>query len=241
MSRDILYEMNARYCGSFGWHLKPGASFNCHRTFLPYFCMDAAYQEWLRFRRKCGGEFRREKKRMANGISEAFRAYFAKYRAMFTEEQTGFLLELTDVFEEYIAPHLAVAEVAYMNAVSRFMDFDEQKDSGSLWLVNMIAAGGQGWYGVINPKSPMGGDRMDRHIGAVLANSRDLSAAIFGAEHYFVPEVAADKVGQAVQALINVVERWVAKLGEERQAELDAESRQGERLQELLDKYRNEK
>lgn len=238
---DILYEMNVRYCENFGWHLKPGEPFNCHKTFLPYFCMDAALQEWIRFKRNHKTpKLRFETRKMANDISEAFREYSAKYRAIFTPGQVDFLLELTDIFEEFITHHLVVAEVAYMNAVSHFMDFKVQQDSGSLWLVNMIAAAGQGWYAVINPKNCMGGNRMDQHLGAVLVKTRELSNALYGTEHNFVTEESANKMNDAIQALINVVERWVARLSEEHQAELEMEFHQEERLQALLDKYRKE-
>ena len=238
---NILYDMNVRYCEHFGWHLKPGETFNCHKTFLPYFCMDAAFQEWCKFKQAHKKELRFEKKEMATAITNAFSFYFAKYRALFTSEQTEFLLELTDIFEAYIPSHLLVAEVAYMEAVKHFMDFEQQKDSGSIWLVNMIAAAGQGWHGAVNPRNSSGGERMDQQIAAVLVNSRDLSDALYGTEHNYITEAAAEKVNGAIQALINVVERWVKRLSAEHQAELEMEFHQEERLQALLDKYKKER
>lgn len=235
----MIEEMNRRYCLRNGWHLKPGEVFNAHKTFLPYFCVDTAFQEFLKF--KYSHKLARENKKRINRISEAFSAYFAWFRAIFTPEQQEYLLELTDRFEEFIPHHVLIAQVAYMNAVRPFMDFEKQKESASIWVVNMLAAAGQGWHGIINPLNSQGGRRIDLNIGTVCTCSRDLSDSLFGTNQNYITEEASKGVNNAIQVLVNVVERWVGKMSDEHHEELKEAAEYDSKIQKLREMYQPEK
>lgn len=234
----MISELTKGFIKSKGWHLRPtynAEALEDYKTFIPYFCMDASYQVFSKYIYPRPAHFK--EKQLKGKLSAAYRAYFASFRSYLTEDQQIQLLDITDEFEEFIAQPTLITKVQYMNAVAHLMPFEKQKESAEYWAVNMLAAAAQGWYKVIAPRTRSGEERLDPNIGAACTASRDLSDCVYNDKALLISEDKAEKLSEAITALVHIIERWAKKKTAAGIQEQNAEADLSAALQELQNKY----
>ena len=108
-----------------------------------FFLMDASKSFFEDMKKqKCSGEQKRLRKRM----DEAYHVFFKDFFAAFTPEQTDYLIDKVDEYEEYLAHHFDIAEIAIQEC-DNGMPMDVQRERSKVWLCNFLVGDAQDFYG----------------------------------------------------------------------------------------------
>ena len=92
----MISEITKAFIKSKGWHLRENYNEDAledYKTFIPYFCMDASYQVYLKsiFPRPA----RFKEKELKGKLGRAYKAYFDSFRRYLQEEEYNKLLDIT--------------------------------------------------------------------------------------------------------------------------------------------------
>lgn len=153
-------------------------------------------------KQKCSGK----QKFYMNRMKEGYHLFFKDFFSAFNQEQTEFLLDKVDAFEEYISHHLFIAEIAVQEC-DNARPMDEQKEISQTWLCNILAADAQDFHGECwktGKRQPL----YDRYIDQVLKASKEYSRLRFG-EGPVLTEKQFKRVQAAVQVVAKKVCTWI--------------------------------
>ena len=169
-----------------------------------FFLMDASKQVFDKSvsKQKVAGP----QKALMNRMKEGYHLFFKDFFSAFNQEQTEFLLDKVDAFEEYISHHLFIAEIAVQEC-DNARPMDEQKEISQTWLCNILAADAQDFHGECwktGKRQPL----YDRYIDQVLKASKEYSRLRFG-EGPILTEKQFKRVQAAVQVVAKKVCAWI--------------------------------
>ena len=146
--RDIV----ATYCRRHDLEVRQGkAGDNDPAPLLPFLIMDCAYSEFAR--EIVPLDMRHTLKQMRKAWLADYHTFNSRLFHCLDAEQTDFVIDLMDQYEEFIANETMFIRVAVMNMV-KGCDFDDQKIIGSLMLCNVFSQVAQIVWGGDLPHSP---------------------------------------------------------------------------------------
>lgn len=161
-----------------------------------FFLMDAAKQifDGSVGKQECSGQ----QKVMMTRMQDGFHFFFKDFFSAFNQEQTDFIIDKADEFEEQIAHHLEIAEIAIQECVNN-LPIERQREISKVWLCNLLAADAQDFHGECwktGGKQPL----KDRYIEQVVNASKLYSKYRFGDG----PIISEKQFGR-VQASVKVI------------------------------------
>lgn len=169
-----------------------------------FFLLDAAKQVFEKSIRKqpCKGLQKKYKNQMADGFYTFFRNFFSA----FNQEQTEYIIDKADEFEEFIQHHLDIAEIAIQEC-DNSRTLAEQKEQSQTWLCNLLANDAQDFHGECW-KTASGQPLYDPYIDRVLKASKEYSRLRFG-EGRTLTQKQFDRVQAAVKVVANKICTWL--------------------------------
>lgn len=164
-----------------------------------FFLMDASKTYFPDVKKqKCSGM----QKKLRNQMEEGYHLFFKNFFSAFNDEQTDYLMDKVDAFEEYIQHHLDIAEIAVQEC-DNSRPIEEQKECSRVWLCNILAADAQDFHGECwrtGRNQPL----YDKYIDQVLKASKEYSRLRFGEG-----PVLTEKQFKRVQLAVKVIARKV--------------------------------
>ena len=169
-----------------------------------FFLMDASKQVFDKSvsKQKVAGQ----QKALMGRMKDGYHFFFKDFFSAFNQEQTEFIIDKVDSFEEYIAPHLYIAEIAIQEC-DNSLPIEVQHELSQTWLCNILAADAQDFHGECwktGRKQPL----YDRYIDQVLKASKEYSRLRFG-EGPILSEKQFKRVQTAVQIVAKKVCGWI--------------------------------
>mgnify|MGYP007038180699 CR=1 FL=1 len=164
-----------------------------------FFLMDASKTFFPDVKKqKCSGM----QKKLMRQMEEGYHLFFKNFFSAFDVEQTDYLMDKVDAFEEYIQHHLDIAEIAVQEC-DNSRPIEEQRECSRVWLCNILAADAQDFHGECwrtGSNQPL----YDRYIDQVLKSSKEYSRLRFGEG-----PVLTEKQFKRVQLSVKVLARKV--------------------------------
>lgn len=169
-----------------------------------FFLMDASKQIFDRdvAKQECTGKQKIYMARWKDG----YHLFFKKFFSAFNTEQTDFLLDKVDAFEEYLQHHLAIAEIA-MQECDNDKPISEQQELSRAWLCNLLAADAQDFHGECW-RTARNQPLYDKYIDCVLKASKEYSRLRFG-EGKLLTEKQFNRVQNSVRVIARKICDWV--------------------------------
>lgn len=143
-----------------------------------------------------------QQKALMNRMKEGYHLFFKDFFSAFNSEQTDYLMDKVDAFEEHISHHLFIAEIAVQEC-DNSRPLEVQKELSQTWLCNILAADAQDFHGECwktGRRQPL----YDRYIDQVLKASKEYSRLRFGEG-----PVLTEKQFKRVQLAVKVIARKV--------------------------------
>ena len=161
-----------------------------------FFLMDASKQVFDKSvgNQECSGR----QKAMISRMRDGYHFFFKDFFSAFNQDQTDYIIDKVDAFEEHIAHHLDIAEIAIQECVNH-LPIDKQREISKTWLCNILAADAQDIHGECwktGSRQPL----KDRYIEQVVTASKQYSRLRFGDG-----PTLSEKQFQRVQASVQVV------------------------------------
>jgi hypothetical protein len=112
---------------------------------MPFFIMDACYQIYCKDIKDipCRHLTKQAKKRWA----DAYHQFTTDFFAAFSPEQTDYIVDLMDRFNDYIHTNVVMLKSAVMNYFTDNTPFEDKKILGALLTCNVLAQSAQHMYG----------------------------------------------------------------------------------------------
>lgn len=112
---------------------------------MPFFIMDACYQIYCKDIKNlpCKHLLKKHKKRWA----DSYHMFTADFFRAFNQEQTEYIVDMMDEFNDYINDDIVVLKNAVINYIPREIPFEEKKLLGSLLACSVLAQAAQHMYG----------------------------------------------------------------------------------------------
>lgn len=169
-----------------------------------FFLMDASFQIFQsNIRNKeCTGQ----QKRLMNQMIDGYNLFFKDFFHAFNQDQIDYLIDKLDSFEDYINPHLEIAEIA-MQECDNEKSIQVQKDMSSVWLCNILAADAQDMFGECWKTSHVRPDK-NKYIGQVVAASKQYSLIRFG-QGQSINQKKFDRLQKSVKVIAHKVMDWI--------------------------------
>ena len=169
-----------------------------------FFLLDASKQVFEKSIRKqpCKGLQKKYKNKMADGFYTFFRNFFSA----FNQEQTEYVIDKADEFEEFIQHHLDIAEIAIQEC-DNSLPIETQRELSQTWLCNLLAADAQDFHGECW-KTASGQPLYDPYIDRVLKASKEYSRLRFGGGRT-ISQKQFDRVQAAVKVVANKICLWL--------------------------------
>ena len=169
-----------------------------------FFLMDASQQIFAKdvTKQECSGMQAKLMGRMRDG----YHLFFKNFFAAFNEEQTDYLLDKVDAFEQHIQHHLDIAEIA-MQECDNDKPNEVQREVSRMWLCNLLAASAQDFHGECwrtGRNHPL----FDRYIDQVLKASKEYARLRFG-EGPDLTEKQFNRVQLAVRIIAKKTCQWL--------------------------------
>lgn len=169
-----------------------------------FFLMDASKQVFDKT--VCKQKVAGPQKALMNRMKEGYHLFFKDFFSAFTPEQTEFLLDKVDAFEEHIKHHLYIAEIAVQECDNE-RPIEVQNEISQTWLCNILAADAQDFHGECwktGKRQPL----YDHYIDQVLKASKEYSRLRFG-EGPVLTEKQFKRVQTSVQVVAKKVVEWI--------------------------------
>ena len=169
-----------------------------------FFLLDASKQVFDKGVRKqpCKGL----QKKYMNQMKEAYHAFFSNFFSAFNQEQTDYIIDKADEFEEFIQHHLDIAEIA-LQECDNSLPIETQRELSQTWLCNLLANDAQDFHGECW-KTASGQPLYDPYIDRVLKASKEYSRLRFG-EGRTLTQKQFDRVQAAVKVVANKMCTWL--------------------------------
>ena len=169
-----------------------------------FFLMDASFQVFDKdvSKQVCKGKEKAYMRRM----KEAYHLFFKDFFAAFDIEQTDYLMDKVDAFEEYIQHHLDIAEIAIQEC-DNSLPIETQREISRTWLCNLLAADAQDFHGECwktGRRQPL----CNRYIDQVLKASKEYARLRFG-EGPVMTERQFTRVQDSVRIIARKVCAWI--------------------------------
>ena len=206
--RDIV----EAYCNRYDLQLILGKmGDNDPAPILPFIIMDSALSEFSREVRPL--KFRREMKAVRKRWSEDYHAFNRRLFSCLNQEQTDFVVDLMDEYEDAVRNEVMFMRVALMDLVSG-CDFKTQKIIASLMLCNVFSQVAQLAWGLVfqtTKRNPQRCPELDR-----LKNySHKMANGVFLLPDNVNPN-ASPKLNAAVESYMNKTVKWLKSYDRER-------------------------
>lgn len=146
-------------------------------------------------------------KKLRGQMELGYHLFFKDFFSAFNHEQTDYILEKVDDFEDYLAHHLNIAEIAIQEC-DNSRPMEVQREESRVWLCNILASDAQDFHGEcwkIRSKEQLIKPLYNPYINQVIKASKEYAKARFGEG----PSVT-DKQFKRVQDSVRVIARKVA-------------------------------
>jgi hypothetical protein len=112
---------------------------------MPFFIMDACYQIYCKDIKNlpCKHLLKKHKKRWA----DSYHMFTADFFRAFNQEQTEYIVDMMDEFNDYIHNTIVMLKSAVVNYIPNDVPFEEKKLIGSLLACSILAQAAQHMYG----------------------------------------------------------------------------------------------
>lgn len=107
------------------------------RMMIPFYLMDASYQVYCKDIK--GYECKRMLKNVRNRWKESYRKFNAEFFRAFNPDQTEFITDQMDEFEDYIHNKVVMLKTTVMGVFSPEASFDEKKILASVLTCNALS------------------------------------------------------------------------------------------------------
>lgn len=169
-----------------------------------FFLSDASFQVFDKdvSKQECKGQ----QKRLMNQMKEGYHLFFKDFFSAFNQEQTDYLMDKVDAFEEYIKHHLDIAEIA-MQECCNDAPIEIQKELSRTWLCNILAADAQDFHGECwrtGANQPL----CNRYLDQVLKASKEYARLRFG-EGRLLTQKQFDRVQMSVRVVARKICDWI--------------------------------
>lgn len=176
----------------------------CNLSALMYFFLfDASRQFFADVeKQECTGL----QKKYRNQMAEGYHLFFKNFFTAFTPEQTDYLLDKVDDYEEKLAHHFRIAEIAIQEC-DNDKPIELQREISRVWLCNILAADAQDFHNECwktGKKKPL----YDRYIEQVIKASREYSRLRFG-QGPILTEKQFKRVQLAVRIIAKKTVKWI--------------------------------
>lgn len=107
------------------------------RMMMPFYLMDASYQVYCKDIKNY--ECKRMLKNVKNRWKESYRKFNAEFFRAFNPDQTEFITDQMDEFEDYIHNKVVMLKTTVMSVFSAEASFDEKKILASVLTCNVLS------------------------------------------------------------------------------------------------------
>lgn len=195
-------EINEAILRNRGYHQYQGNKDNLS-SIMFFFLMDASFQVFKDVStQKCSGLQKQYMTRMKDGYHMFFKNFFRAFNL----EQTDFMLDKVDAYEEMLAHHLDIAEIAIQEC-DNSMPIEQQRELSRTWLCNMLAADAQDFHAECwktGSRQPL----FDPYIDRVLKASKEYARLRFG-EGPTLTDKQFNRVQAAVRIIAKKTVAWI--------------------------------
>lgn len=147
-----------------------------------------------------------QQKALMSKMKDGYHLFFKDFFSAFNQEQTEFLLDKVDAYEEFIKHHLFIAEIA-LQECSNELPIQAQNELSKTWLCNLLAADAQDFHGECwktGSVQPL----YDPYIDRVLKASKEYSRLRFG-EGPVLTDKQFSRVQLAVKVIARKTSEWI--------------------------------
>lgn len=164
-----------------------------------FFLMDASNLFFADVKKqKCSGL----QKKYMNQMAEGYHMFFKNFFSAFNDEQTEYIIDKVDAFEEYLKHHIDIAEIA-LQECDNSKPIEIQREVSRVWLCNILAADAQDFHGECW-KTGRVQPLFDHYIDQVLKASKEYARLRFGEG-----PVLTEKQFKRVQDSVKILARKV--------------------------------
>ncbi len=170
---------------------------------MHFFLLDASYQAFRSVKWKAEGK----EKKWLDKWAEGYRLFFADFRAAYTPDQYGAILDKVDDFEEYISHHLFIAEIAVQEAAND-EEWELQKEHSRCWLANLLANDAKDFFGEVW-KTARHQPLQNRYINQICQASKE-----YGRRYdrtLYLTENKIKRIEDSVRVIANKICLWVVE------------------------------
>lgn len=170
-----------------------------------FFLMDASRQFFDDVKKQ---DAKGQQKKLRNQMEQGYHLFFKNFFSAFNAEQTDYIMDKVDSFEEYLSHHICIAEIA-MQECDNSKPIEVQREMSRVWLCNILAADAQDYHGECW-KTGSAQNLYDRYIDQVIKASKEYARLRFG-EGPSLTEKQFVRVQQAIKIIANKVVQWVVQ------------------------------
>lgn len=171
---------------------------------MPFYIMDTCYQIYCKDIKDlpCKHEMKRAKKRW----SECYHRFTTDFFMAFNQDQTDYIVDQMDEFNDYIHTTVVMLKSAVMNSFTTETPFEDKKNLAALLACNALAQAAQHLYKDMYRKADMKGET-NIHIEGVQKASYDI--ARFYPVEYGVDITESDKVMEMIDVLCKKIVKFL--------------------------------